>query len=134
MSSRHPKALKWERTLKGVFDRIDAELEREYGERYPLHPVRAETGRTANPEHDGLFNLGAVFSAGYGSQHGPGYVVRLRVATLSTVPKAVLEEMEEFVAERLRTELPKAFPNRELKITRDGPLFKIHGDLSLSHV
>ena len=60
-------------------------------------------------------------------------VVRLRVATLASVPKAVLEEMEDFVVDRLRAELPKAFPNRELNVTRDGPIFKIHGDLSLGH-
>lgn len=134
MSSRHPKALDRERTLKRVFDTIDAELESAYGERYPLHPVRATKGQTSNPEHDGLFNLGASFSAGYGSQHGPGYVVRLRVSTLSNVPKAVLEEMEDFVVERLRAELPKAFPNRDLKVIRDGPVFKINGDLSLGYV
>ena len=133
MSSRHPKAVAWERALKQIFDRIDDELEVRYGERYPLHPVRARKENTANPEHDGLFNLGAAFSAGYGSQHGAGYVVRLRVATLTSVPGSVLEEIEDVVVERLREELPKAFPGRRLEVSRDGPVFKIHGDLSLGH-
>jgi hypothetical protein len=131
MSSRHPKTEAWERRLKSVFDQIDAELERKYGERYPLHPVRSPKGETSNPAHDGLFDLGAAFSAGYGSEHGPGYVVRLRVATLAEVPDAVREEMESLVISRLRTELRAAFPNRELSVSRDGPVFKIHGDLSL---
>lgn len=42
--------------------------------------------------------------------------------------------MEEFVVERLRQALPEAFPNRELNVTRDGPVFKIHGDLRLGTV
>ncbi len=134
MSVRHHKALEWERRLKKVFDAIDAELEERYGTRYPLHPARPDKGRTANPAYDGLFNVGASFSAGYGSQHGRGYVVRLRVATLENVPKGVVEEMEEFVAGRLREELPKAFPDRELEVTRDGHAFKIHGDLGLGNV
>jgi hypothetical protein len=134
VSVRHPKALEWEHRLKGIFDRIDADLEREYGNRYPLHPVRAAKGKTSNPAYDGLFNVGAAFSAGYGSKHGPGYVVRLRVATLSKVPRDVLEEMEDFVVQRLRQELPNVFPKRVLKVTRDGPVFKIYGDLSLGVV
>lgn len=131
MSIRHPRAVKWEHTLKKVFDRIDHELESKYGSSYPLHPVRAQRGKTANPEDDGLFNVGADFSPGFGSRHGSGYIVRMRIATLSKVPKEVIEDMETFVVERLSTELPKAFPGRDLKITRDGPVFKIHGDLSL---
>ncbi len=134
MSLRHPKTVAWERKLSEVFDKIDTELESAYGDRYPLHPTRARHGKTANPEHDGLFNLGAVFSAGYGSQQGAGYMVRLRVATLSKVPKSTLEEMENLIVERLRDALPKAFPGRDLKITRDGPVFKIHGDISLGNV
>lgn len=134
MSVRHPKAIAWERKLGDIFDKIDAELEATYGDRYPLHPARAEKGKTSNPEHDGLFNLGAAFSAGYGSQHGAGYVVRLRVATLAHVPKPVLEEMEDVVVARLREELPSVFPGIDLKVTRDGPVFKNHGDLSLGQV
>jgi hypothetical protein len=134
MSLRHPKAVAWERKLSEVFDTIDAEMETAYGARYPLHPARATRGKTANPEHDGLFNLGAAFSTGYGSEHGAGYVVRLRVATLSKVPKSVIEEMENRIVKRLRDELPTVFPGRDLKVTRDGPVFKIHGDLSLGTV
>lgn len=134
MSIRHPKAIAWEQKLSEIFDEIDAELEAAYGDRYPLHPARAAKGKASNPEHDGLFNLGAAFSAGYGSKHGAGYVVRLRLATLTHVPKAVIEEIEDVVVGRLRKELPKAFPGRDLTVSRDGPVFKIHGDLSLGQV
>ena len=131
MSIRHPKVIAWEQKLGEIFDKIDAELEVMYGDRYPLHPARAERGKTSNPEYDGLFNVGAVFSAGFGSQHGAGYLVRMRVATLAHVPKPVLEEIENVVVLRLSEELPNVFPGRDLKVTRDGPIFKIHGDLSL---
>lgn len=134
MSIRHPKAIKWERTLKEIFDNIDHELESRYRARYPLHPVRPKRGKTANPAQDGLFSLGADFSPGFGSEQGSGYIVRMRIATLSDVPDSVIEEIEDFVVTRLRSELPKAFPNRTLKVTRDGPVFKIHGDLSLGTV
>ncbi len=128
---RHPKAEAWERKLKAVFDRIDAELEAGYGTRYPLRPGRPEPGSTPNPESDGLFNIGAVFSPGFGSQHGSGYVVEVRLATLERVPDAVRREILERVVARLRETLPEAFPGRRLEVTRDGSVFKIHGDLSL---
>jgi hypothetical protein len=128
---RHPKALAWERKLKKVFRQIDERLEAEYGDRYPLHPARPEEGSTANPAHDGLFNIGASFSGGFGSQHGAGYVVNVQMATLEDVDDAVREEIEQRVAAELEAELPKAFPNRHLKVSRDGHTFKIHGDLSL---
>lgn len=134
MSVRHPKAVAWERKLDRVFHEIDDELESLYGDRYPLHPARAAKGRTSNPEDDGLFSVGAAFSAGYGSRHGPGYVVRMRVATLRHVPDDVLEEIEDTVVARLREKLPVAFAGRELKVERDGPVFKIYGDLGLGAV
>ena len=31
----------------------------------------------------------------------------------------------------VREELPKQFPDRELKVERDGPVYKIDGDLRL---
>jgi hypothetical protein len=128
---RHPKALAWEEKLKDVFDRIDHHLEEKYGHTYPLHPARAKRGLTSNPEQDGLFNIGAAFSAGYGSKHGPGYVVEVRMSTLSSVPSAILEQMEEEVVKLLRKKLPDAFPNAQLWVERDGPVYKIFGDLGL---
>jgi hypothetical protein len=53
------------------------------------------------------------------------------LSTLSKVPPDVIEDIEDFVVEKLRQALPAAFPNRDLKVSRDGPVFKIHGDLSL---
>lgn len=128
---QHPKLVEWEKKLKAVFDCIDAELEKKYGSRYPLHPARPEHGATANPEQSGLFNIGASFTAGFGSALGPGYVVEVRMATLAEVPAEVREQIEAEVVEKLRARLPALFPGRELKVERDGHNFKIHGDLSL---
>ena len=131
---RHVKTIAWEQKLKKVFDRIDDILEKKYGDMYPLHPARPERGETSNKEHDGLFDLSAVFSAGFGSEHGRGYIVRSRIATLAEVPPEVAEKIEEEVAEMLRKELPEAFPGRNLDVTRDGHILKIQGDLSLGEV
>lgn len=131
---RHPKAVEWENKLKAIFDRIDIELERRYGDRYPLHPNRPPHGATSSREHDGLFNVGASFSPGYGSETGRGYVVEIRMATPTHVPADVLEEIEEAVVHMLRGELAAEFPGRPLEVSRDGPIYKIHGDLSLGEV
>ena len=131
MSFRDSRTTAFEAGLKRVFDRIDDELESRYGDRYPLHPARPAGGQTGNPEMDGLFNIGAAFSAGYGSEYGPGYLVNVRMVTLRAVPPKVQEQMEEEVAAQLRRLLPEIFPGRTLHVDRDGHVFKIHGDLSL---
>ena len=129
---RSNEAIRWEETLKNVFDAIDAELEAGYGTRYPLHPSRPKHGHTANPEADGLFNVGAAFSAGFGSELGPGYVVEIRMATLERVPEAVRAEIKKKIFQALEKRLPEAFPNRTLNITEEGNTIRIHGDLSLN--
>lgn len=128
---RHHKIEEWESKLKRVFDRVDDHLEEKYGRKYPLHPARPTRGTTSSKAHDGLFNLGASFSAGYGSKRGPGYVVEVRMVTLTRVPQYLRNQIEEEAVERLREELPREFPDRELKIERDGRVYKIHGDLRL---
>ena len=83
-------------------------------------------------EDDGLFNVGAAFSAGFGSEHGRGYVVEVRMSTLSDIPEKVRNTFENEVADLLEKELPAVFPDRHLKVVRDGPVFKIIGDLGLT--
>ena len=122
---------RWEKKLRDVFRKIDRELEKKHGRLYPLHPSRAQHGTTARPESDGLFNIGGVFSPGYGSKHGRGYIVEVRLVTLTRVPKRVKNEVETQVVKRLHALLPKAFPGRELDVRQDGPVYKIVGDLSL---
>ncbi|HMO51669.1 MAG TPA: hypothetical protein PKE26_10695 [Kiritimatiellia bacterium] len=129
--ARHPLVIAWEENLKRIFDDIDHELEAEYGDRYPLHPNRPPQGATANPEDDGLFNIGASFTAGYGSEHGRGYILNVRMVTLARVPADVQAYMEDRVVERLRERLPAIFPGKDLRVERDGHVFKITGDLSV---
>lgn len=131
---RHPKALTWEAKLKAIFDRIDADLEARYGGHFHLRANRPAVGETANPEHDGLFNVGAAFTAGFGSKHGRGYIVEMHMATISRVPDAVREAILDEVAQRLRDALPEAFPGKKLQVSREGAAYKIHGDLSLGKV
>jgi hypothetical protein len=128
---RHPKAESWEHRLKRVFDKVNDHLEVTYGHLYPLHPARPPHRTTSSPEADGLFDVGGVFTAGFGSSHGPGYIVEIRFVTLSHVPADVRHKIQEDAISRLRKELPQAFPGRILKIERDGPVYKIVGDLSL---
>lgn len=128
---RHPRALAFEQQLKLVFDQIDHELEARYGNQYVLHPARARQHETGNPEMDGLINVGAAFTPGFGSPHGAGYLVELRLVTLDPIAPGLLQEIEEQVVRRLRELLPAAFPGRLLQVARDGHLIKIHGDLSL---
>jgi hypothetical protein len=129
---RHPKAMQWEKTLKTVFDDIDRELEEQYGERWPLHPSRPEEGSTSNPEHDGLFNVGAAFSAGIGSKYGPGYTVEIRISTLKNIPATVRAKIKQQVFQTLEKKIPTAFPGKILHVSEENGIIRIHGDLSLS--
>ncbi len=131
---RHHSVVEWEKKLEEIFDRIDVVLEKKYGGDYPLHPARAEHGETSGGSYDGHFSVSGVFSAGFGSEHKEGYIVRIQMATLSDVPDDIRSRIENEVAAMLRKELPKVFPDRELRVDRDGPVYKIHGDLSLGEL
>lgn len=128
---RHGKVERWEARLRQVFARIDADLEARYGDLWPRHPARPAHGTTANHEADGLFDLGAAFALAPGSAHGPGYVVEVRIATLAQVPETLRRQIETEVADRLRAGLREAFPGKALSVVRDGPVYRITGDLSL---
>jgi len=128
---RHPKLVEFEKRLKKLFDEVDAYLEERYGGLYPLHPARAETGSTSNPEHDGLFNVGASFSPGFGSSLGKGYVIQVEMITLAPVHEEKREAILQDAASRIEELLGVYFPERTLQVDRDGTVFKIHGNLSL---
>ncbi len=135
MGRSKSKLERWEAKLKTVFDEIDEELEASGAAKHVRrHPNRPPAGSTSNREDDGLFDLGAAFTVGIGSKHGPGYVVQARLATLDKIPPQAQKKLEDAVAKRLREKLPKAFPGVELHVDRDGHVYKIHGDLSLGSV
>ena len=121
----------FDRRLKNIFDLIDDFLENNYGDIYRLHPNRPARGKTANKASDGLFNVGASFSAGYGSVYGRGYVVDVDLATLEHVPEKVQRKIEDEVADLLRGIIPEQFPEQDIKVNRDGNVLKIYGELIL---
>lgn len=128
---RHHKAKAWELKLKSVFDEIDHLLEDEYGHKYNLHPARPKLGATANPESNGLFNVGASYSAGFGSKYGPGYVVDIRLSTLERISRELKAEIREKVQELLIEKLSSAYPGKELHVVHEHRHLRIYGDLSL---
>ncbi|MFP4563277.1 MAG: hypothetical protein ACLFRY_08185 [Spirochaetia bacterium] len=124
----HPGIQEWERKLKVVFDEIDDYLEDIYGGRYKLHPARPARGKTANKGHDGLFNVGATFSAGFGSKYGRGYVVEVDMVTLESVPREVQMNIEADVMRLLREKIDTYMPEQRVSIDKDGNVIKIYGD------
>ena len=120
--------------LKKLFDEVDNYIEDRYGDRYPLHPMRPARGETSNPEADGLFNVGANFTPGFGSELGRGYIIDVSMSTLEKVADEVRREIYEAVAHKVRELLPVHFPERDLRVRRDGNHFKILGDFSLGNL
>lgn len=129
---RGPELVQWENKIVSIFQDIDHALEKKYGDMFSLHPSRAQHGKTANPKYDGLFSVDGVFSAGYGSKHGPGYIFRINYATLEKVPDDVDQKIEAEALAMLKSSLKKVFPDKNLVVSEDkGGVYKIHGDLSL---
>jgi len=128
---RSREAIRWEKKLKGVFDEIDHELEAEYHAQWPLHPSRPKQGATANPEMDGLLNIGATFSIGCGSRYGPGYTVEIRLSTLHRISEKLRAKMKRQVLQALERKLPQAFPGKNLQVVEENGAIRIHGDLGL---
>jgi len=120
--------------LKRLFDEVDHYIEDRYGDRYALHPVRPLRGETANPEMDGLFNIGANFTPGFGSELGRGYLIDVAMSTLEKVAEDARREIYEAAAEKVQELLPLHFPERELSVRRDKNHFKIQGDFSLGEI
>lgn len=118
--------------LKNIFDLIDDYLENNYGSAYHLHPNRPKRGATANKASDGLFNVGVSFSAGYGSVYGRGYVVDVDLATLDHVPETIQLKIENEVADLIREIIPEFFPDQDIRISRDGNVLKIYGELVIN--
>jgi len=120
--------------MKKLFDEVDNYIEDIYGGMYELHPTRPARGQTSNPEADGLFNIGANFTPGYGSELGRGYLIDVSMSTLDKVDEGIRREIYEAAAEKVKKLLPIHFPERELAVRRDGNHFKIQGDFSLGEI
>lgn len=68
MSLRHRAVEEFELRLHELFGRIDRELETQFGGEIPRDPRRPPVGSTADHTAEGVFRLGASFSAGYGPE------------------------------------------------------------------
>ena len=130
----HPKTNEFEKRLHKRLLEVDAVLEDRYGADYPLHPSRPEDGETSGGNQSGLFRVNTHFTPGYGSQFGRGYVIDMEMVTLADVPDEVENKIEAEAAELLESKLHEEFPKRDLRVERDGRLFKILGDFSLGEV
>jgi hypothetical protein len=127
----HPKTNAFEKQMNEILLEVDAELEERYGDRFPLHPARAEHGETASGQYSGLFTVNTHFTPGYGSDLGRGYVIDVEMVTLAEVPDEVEEQIEADAARRVEEKLHERFPERDLTVERDGRMFKIRGNFSL---
>ena len=130
----HPKMVEFDARMKKLFDEVDAFIEDLYGDRYILHPTRPVRGETANPEADGLFNIGANFTPGYGSELGRGYLIDVSMSTLEKVDENIRREIYKATADKVIELLPLHFPERKLSVRRDGNHFKILGDFRLGEI
>jgi len=130
----HPKLIAWDRTMKQMLDRIDHVLENRYGHHWKLRHNRPRRGETSNPQADGLFDVDVIFTPGYRSRHGRGYLVEIIVATDQQVTVEERAEIELLVLRLLREYLPEYFPGRELEVVREGAKYKIVGNFKLGRV
>lgn len=131
MSAQHPLSEEWDQKLQSVFEAADRYLEEKFGTRWTRRPNRPEEGQTVNPQMSGLFNIGASFTAGYGSQYGRGYVLDFEICTYDTVDPQERLEIEQEAVTYLKEKLCEVFPERKLEIVHDGPVYKIVGDFFL---
>jgi len=127
----NPKLVNWEEPLFEILSEVDSQLESEFGDMHPKHPSRPPHGATSNPQNDGLFRISANFTAGFGSDHGKGYTLKMDFVTLKSVTPEQIQTIESRALELIQSALDKTMPERQLTIKRDGSCWKIVGDLSL---
>ena len=120
--------------MKILFDEVDHYIEDLYHGKYSLHPVRPIRGETSNPEADGLFNIGARFTPGFGSELGRGYIIDVKISTLENIDDKTRREIQTAVAKKTEELLPVHFPERKLSVQRDIKNYKILGDFCLGIV
>ncbi len=130
----HPKQEEFEDKLSELCAALDNRLEDRFGKLYPIHPNRPKRGEASYPGFDGLFQSSVAFTLGIGSQYGRGYLVNINVRTLSPIDQKFLTEVTNEALVFVNANLPTYFPERELKLVRDGNVLKITGDFSLGDV
>ncbi len=117
--------------MRELLDLLDDHLEQTYDGAFRLHPNRPPRGRAARVAYDGLFSTGVKFTLGYGSEAGKGYLVDVEISTLDRVNPEQRAQIEDDAVRFLSAHLKEFFPERELRIVKDGKVYKIVGDFSL---
>lgn len=130
----HPKQEEFEAKLSQLCAALDNRLEDRYGKLFPIHPNRPKRGEAAYPGFDGLFSTSVAFTLGIGSQYGRGYVMNIDVRTLDYVDPDFMTEVFNEALVFVNSNLPVYFPERDLKLVKDGRVLKITGDFSLGDV
>ncbi len=130
----HPKQEEFEAKLSQLCATLDNRLEDRYGKLFPIHPNRPKRGEAAYPGFDGLFSTSVAFTLGIGSQYGRGYVMNIDVRTLDYVDTDFMTEVFNEALVFVNSNLPVYFPERDLKLVKDGRVLKITGDFSLGDV
>ncbi|MCL1921076.1 MAG: hypothetical protein FWG50_08365 [Kiritimatiellaeota bacterium] len=131
---RNPRVEHWEEKLDTLLRRVDERLELEYGGIVPRHPARPAHGETGNPQNDGLFRITATFTPGFNSRLGKGYVVTIEPVTLADFPQDAWRKIERKACRLINAGLESVLPGRNLRLHRDGNVWKITGDLSLDKI
>ena len=129
--SSHPKQIELEGIMRLMCDELDHRLEDRFGHSYPRHPNRPARGKAASVAYDGLFSTGTQFTLGYGSNHGRGYIISVEMRTLSQVKDEDKKAVEDAKVEIINELIPKYFPDRKIKMKKDGNVYKLVGDFSL---
>ncbi|MDY4889662.1 MAG: hypothetical protein SO135_08000 [Sphaerochaetaceae bacterium] len=130
----HPKQAELEDTMSQMCRQLDDYLEDKYGNLYRIHPNRPVRGRTANPNNDGLFSTGTMFTLGYGSDFGRGYIIDIEIRSLEKIPSEERQKIEKDGIAFITKRLGSFFPDRKLEIVRDKTVWKLIGDFSLGTV
>lgn len=134
MSLRHPAAEAFEARLREAFRAVDRAMEERHAGRFPPRTGRPRHGTIDDFESSGLFEIGGAYSAGFGSEHGPGYVIQFNVSTAVRLSEPERQALEAEAIALLGPALARQFPGRNLRLSPEGAAWKIHGDLSLGRL
>jgi len=134
MSGFHPKTDAWDMKVYELVCRVDEELEKTFGKQIHLRINRPAAGTTASPQMDGAFNLGLVFTAGFGSEYGRGYSLDLEIAASEYLGQAERRQYELTAKSMLEAALRDEFPGRNLHFVEDCGRWKLLGNFNLGEI
>lgn len=111
---------------------IDNYLEDTFSDEITIHPMRMKRGKGANPIHDGVFSTTIIFSMGFGTKYGRGYIINISISTLDNVSSHLKERIEEATFDFASKHAEEYLPGRNVECVRDAGLIKLIGNFSLS--